>query len=134
MRLLDKIEEEKRNANHFASRTNGERYACNLYFQHALQKIINDDLMKNNPDELFDEYREYFITKSLPTKIIDADTAYYRGRIGNEIIHGSYDECSYNFLLLYYKQEIEAPPSLFATGGRFNRSGTSYLYLSISND
>ncbi|MDO5149083.1 MAG: RES family NAD+ phosphorylase, partial [Oscillospiraceae bacterium] len=49
---------------------------------------------------------------------------------GNEIIHGSYDECSYNFLLPYYKQEIEAPPSLFATGGRFNRSGTSYLYLS----
>lgn len=86
--------------------------------------------MKNNPDELFDEYRDYFSIKSLQTKIIDADTAYYRGRIGNEIIHGSYDECSYNFLIPYYKQEMEAPPSLFATGGRFNRSGTSYLYLS----
>lgn len=39
------------------------------------------------------------------------------------------DDYNRSFVLPYYQHEIEAPPSIYATGGRFNREGISYLYL-----
>lgn len=101
----------------------------NRIFQSDLQKIVNNDLMSNNPDNLFKEYKEYFKTKELPTKIIDTDTVFYRGRIGDEVIYGAEDDYNRSFLLPYYQHEIEAPPPIYTTGGRFNREGISYLYL-----
>lgn len=106
-----------------------KEYVWNHIFQSELQKIVNDDLMHNNPDNLFGEYKEYFKTKELPIKSIDTCKVFYRGRIGNEIIHGAEDDYNRDFIIPYYQHEIEAPPPIYTTGGRFNREGISYLYL-----
>ena len=106
-----------------------KEFVWNYSFQSDLRKIVNDDLIHNNPDNLFEEYKEYFKTKTLPTKIIDTDTVFYRGRIGNEVIYGSEDDYNKSFILPYYQQGIEAPPPIYTDGGRFNRQGISYLYL-----
>lgn len=131
MSLSDKIEKLKRIAGKATecSCENQKDFVWNHFFKLHLQNIVNDDLKSNNPDHLFKEYKEYFKTKALPTKIIDADTVFYRGRIGNELIYGAEDDCNKSFLLPYYQHEIKAPPPIYTTGGRFNREGISYLYL-----
>ena len=131
MRLSDKIEQSKRMAEALAQYAVGEHkeFVWNHIFQSDLQKIVNNDLMYNNPSNLFEEYKEYFKTKALQTKIIDTGTVFYRGRIGNEIIYGAEDDYNRSFILPYYQHEIEAPPPIYTTGGRFNREGISYLYL-----
>lgn len=131
MSLSDKIERSKRVAEALANYAIGEHkeFVWNHSFQSDLQKIVNNDLMHNNPDNLFEEYKEYFKTKALPTKIIDTSTVFYRGRIGNEVIYGAEDDYNRSFILPYYQSEIEAPPPIYTTGGRFNREGISYLYL-----
>lgn len=131
MRLLDKVKNAKRMADAFANVTI-EKYREFIWkhsFQSDLEKIVNDDLMHNNPDSLFEEYKEYFKTKSLPTKTIDTNTVYYRGRIGNEVVYGKEDDIDKTFILPYYQHEIEAPPPIYTNGARFNRQGISYLYL-----
>ncbi len=131
MNLSDKIEKAKRRAQLLTNYAleKDKKFVCNYSFQSDLKKIVNDDLMHNNPDNLFEEYKEYFKTKTLPTKIIDTDTVFYRGRIGNEVIYGAEDDHSRSFILPYYKHGIEAPPPIYTNGGRFNRQGISYLYL-----
>lgn len=131
MSLKDKIEQAKRMAGALAKCTNekSKEYVWNYSFQADLKKIVNDDLIHNNPDILFEEYKEYFKTKALPTKIIDTDTVFYRGRIGNEVIYGAEDDYNRSFILPYYQNGIEAPPPIYTEGGRFNRQGISYLYL-----
>ena len=102
MRLLDRIEEAKRKAEALANHTREQdkEFVWEYGFQSVLQSIVNDDLMHNNPDNLFKEYKEYFKTKRLPTKIITTNELFYRGRIGNEIIYGAEDDHSRCFL--YY--------------------------------
>ena len=131
MRLSDKIEKAKIMAEALANCTieKHKEFVWNYSFQSDLKKIVNDDLMHNNPDTLFEEYKEYFKTKALPTKIIATDTVFYRGRIGNEVIYGAEDDHNRSFILPYYQHGIEAPPPIYTNGGRFNRQGISYLYL-----
>lgn len=131
MSLLDKIEKAKRMAEALANCTieKHKEFVMNHSFQSDLKKILNDDLMHNNPNNLFEEYKEYFKTKTIPTKIIDTDAVFYRGRIGNEVIYGADDDYNRNFILPYYQHGIEAPPPIYTNGGRFNRQGISYLYL-----
>lgn len=131
MSLSDDIERSKRIAETLANYAIEEhkKFVWNHSLQSDLQKIVNNDLMSNNPDNLFEEYKEYFKTKALPTKIIDTGTIFYRGRIGNEVIYGAEDDYNRSFILPYYQHEIEAPPPIYTTGGRFNREGISYLYL-----
>ncbi len=131
MSLSDNIKQLKIMAEKTANFAIGEHkeFIRNHSFQSNLQKIVNNDLMHNNPDYLFEEYKEYFKAKALPTKIIDTGTVFYRGRIGNEVIYGAEDDYNRSFILPYYQHEIEAPPPIYATGGRFNREGISYLYL-----
>lgn len=131
MDLLDKIEVAKRHAEVLASCTieKHKEIVWNFSFQSSLKDIVNDDLMRKNPDDLFEEYKKYFKAKTLPTKIIDTDTVFYRGRIGNEVIYGAEDDHNKSFILPYYQHEIEAPPPIYTNGGRFNRQGISYLYL-----
>ena len=131
MSLSDKIKKSKNMADESANYAN-EKYkkiVWDYIFQSDLKKIVNHDLMHNNPDTLFEEYKEYFKTKALPTKIIDTDTVFYRGRIGNEVIYGAEDDLNKSFILPYYKHGIESPPPIYTDGGRFNRQGISYLYL-----
>lgn len=99
------------------------------YLRSVMLEIVNRDLMNNNPDKLFQEYKEYFETKNLPTEVIRPDKCFYRGRIGNEMIYGADDDCDADFILPYYQKQIEAPPPVYTAGGRFNRQGISYLYL-----
>lgn len=131
MNLSDRIEKAKNMADALSNCTLTEHkaFVWNYSFQSDLKKIVNDDLTYNNPDSLFEQYREYFKTKTLPTKIIDTDTVFYRGRIGNEVIWGAEDDYNRNFILPYYQKGIEAPPPIYTNGGRFNRQGISYLYL-----
>lgn len=132
MNLSDKIEQAQRMADVLANYNTIEKqkeFVWNHSFQSNLQEIVNNDLMYNNPDNLFEEYKEYFKTKALPTKIIDTDTVFYRGRVGNEVIYGAENGYNRSFILPYYQHEIEAPPPIYTTGGRFNREGISYLYL-----
>lgn len=131
MNLSDKIEQAKSMADALANCTieKHKEFVWNFSFQSDLQNIVNNDLMYNNPDNLFEEYKKYFKTKALPTKIINTDTVFYRGRIGNEVIYGAEDDYNRSFILPYYQHEIEAPPPIYTTGGRFNREGISYLYL-----
>lgn len=131
MDLSSKIEKAKNMADAFANCTIGKykEFIWEYSLKFDLREIINDDLMHNNPDALFDEYKEYFLSKKMPTKLIDTNTIFYRGRIGNEILHGSEDDYDTNFILPYYQSNIEAPPPMYADGGRFNRQGVSYLYL-----
>lgn len=131
MNLSEKIEQAKSMADALSNCTieKHKEFVWNFSFQSDLQNIVNNDLMHNNPDNLFEEYIKYFKTKALPTKIIDTDTVFYRGRIGNEVIYGAEDDYNRSFILPYYQHEIEAPPPIYTTGGRFNREGISYLYL-----
>lgn len=131
MSLSVKIEKAIRIAEALANCTieKYKEFVRNHSFQSDLEKILNDDLMHNNPDYLFEEYKEYFKTKTIPTKIIDTNTVFYRGRIGNEVIYGAEDDYNRSFILPYYQHGIEAPPPIYTNGGRFNRQGISYLYL-----
>ena len=131
MSLVTRIEIAKNRANALANCTveKHKEFVWNYSFQSDLKKIINDDLMHSNPDTLFEEYKEYFLTKKLTTKTIDTNTVFYRGRIGNEVIYGAEDDLNRSFILPYYRNGIEAPPPIYAEGGRFNRQGVSYLYL-----
>lgn len=131
MSLSNKIEKAKRMAEALTNCTieKHKEFVLNYSFQSDLKKIVNDDLMHNNPDNLFEEYKEYFKTKTLPTKMIDTDKVFYRGRIGNEVIYGAEDDYNRSFILPYYQHGIEAPPPIYTNGGRFNRQGISYLYL-----
>lgn len=106
-----------------------KEYLRKRIFQTHLMSRVNEDLTYKNPDVLFEEYEKYFATKKLPTKIIDTNTIFYRGRIGNEIIYGAEDDYNRSFMLPYYQHAIEAPPPIYTNGGRFNRQGISYLYL-----
>ncbi len=131
MSLLDKIQDVINKSNEMV-KTFPEKYReviWSLNLQEALIKIVNEDLTNNNPDIIFEDYREYFASKSFPTKKIGTEMVFFRGRIGNEVIYGSDDDLNKHFILPYYKHEIEAPPSIYAQGGRFNRQGISYLYL-----
>ena len=100
-----------------------------IIFEKEFEYIITEDLMKRNPDELLDTYTEYFAQKKLPIKSIGNGEKFYRGRIGYTTISGSIDDLSKEFILPYNGDEIKAPPPIHAIGGRFNRQGTSYLYL-----
>lgn len=131
MSLLNKIKNARIKAKtirQYASIKNKD-FVENYIFQNELEKIVNDDLKHKNPDTLFEQYKEYFETKTLPTKTINPDTIFYRGRIGNKVILGAEDDYSREFILPYNSQEIGAPPPIYAKGGRFNRQGISYLYL-----
>lgn len=130
MCLLDEIKNAKQRSEELAKFAIGDKDIVKKYFlQSEMQEIVKRDLMNNNPDKLFQEYKEYFETKNLPIKIIRPDECFYRGRIGNEMIYGADDDCDVDFILPYYQKQIESPPPVYTAGGRFNRQGISYLYL-----
>ena len=134
MSLSKKIECAKNKAESISKFANAENkeFVWNYSFRADLEKIVNDDLMYNNPDNLFEEYKEYFKTIILHTKVIDRDAVFYRGRVGNELLYGADDDLNRSFVLPYYQHNIEAPPPIYTNGGRFNRQGISYLYLADS--
>ena len=65
MNLSDRIEKAKNIADALSNCTLTEHktFVWNYSFQSDLKKIVNDDLTYNNPDSLFEQYREYFKAK-----------------------------------------------------------------------
>lgn len=98
--------------------------------EREIKQIVEDDFMKKNPEEIIDEYFQYFSQKNIPTITIDNQKKYYRARVGYKSEAGADDDWDEEFILPYYDKDIMAPPPLLSTGSRFNREGTSYLYIS----
>ena len=97
------------------------------------EKMIPDTLEKcllhYNPKEIMDEFEKYFRAMNLKTHLVHKGEVYYRGRIGNLNVPGAIDDCDTFFTMPYYDKSIVAAPPLLTKGGRFNRAGTSHLYL-----
>ena len=96
--------------------------------------IINDEIerlcLTHNPSELIDEFVDIICSANFPCKTVKPDEVFYRARLGKKIIRGAVDDCDVCFTLPYYGKEIGKPPALMTNGGRFNRAGQSFLYLS----
>lgn len=62
MCLLNRIERAKRTAEALANctREQDKEFVWEYSFQSDLQSIVYDDLMHNNPDNLFKEYKDLF--------------------------------------------------------------------------
>lgn len=99
------------------------------YFEKEFEELIHYDFMHVNPDNMMKVYSKYFKEKKLPTITIKKGDFFYRARIGYNTVPLAEDDFSKDFIIPYYKNEIGAPPPVLAVGGRFNREGTSYLYL-----
>lgn len=100
------------------------------YINRKIKEIVENDFLSKNPEELLNEYVQYFKQKNIPTIKIKNGKEYYRGRVGYKSLFGSDGDLNRNFILPYYGKDIMAPPPLLSLGSRFNREGTSYLYLS----
>lgn len=98
-------------------------------YKNELIKMLEKDLRDNNPDQILNDYVEYFSKKELKRICIKKGDEFYRGRIGKMIVQGAIDDYNTQFIMPYYGGMIEAAPPLYTSGGRFNRAGVSYLYL-----
>lgn len=97
--------------------------------KNGLIRMLEKDLRDNNPDQILNDYVEYFLKKELKRICIKKGDEFYRGRIGKRIVQGAIDDYNTQFIMPYYGGMIEAAPPLYTSGGRFNRAGVSYLYL-----
>lgn len=93
---------------------------------------FEEDLKYNNPDKILDKYVEYLKEMKFKTICIKKGTEFYRGRIGKKIVSGGVDDLNTYFSMPYYGEMIKTAPPLHTSGGRFNRAGTSYLYLATN--
>lgn len=93
---------------------------------------LESDLSSKNPYELCDRYLSYILDATLPTYQIKKGQRFHRARKGCLTIAGGISDCDIEFTYPYYGSEIAAPPPMKASSGRFNREGTSFLYLSSS--
>ena len=93
-------------------------------------RLVNRILNENYTD-FFDSFCEEFKEKvsELKEEIIDVGEIYYRARVGNDTFEGAIDDMDKLFDIPYFGADIDAPPARFVQGGRFNRTGISYLYL-----
>lgn len=98
-------------------------------YKEKLTKMLEKDLNDNNPDKILNDHVEYFSKKELKKISIKKGDEFYRGRIGKMIVPGAIDDYNTQFIMPYYGREISVAPSLYTSGGRFNRAGMSYLYL-----
>jgi hypothetical protein len=100
------------------------------YMRKEFETFIRNDFMKRNPEDMMNEYVEYFKDKKLLMHQIAKGTSFFRARIGYETLIGSEGDHDREFIIPYNKCDIFAPPPLISIGARFNRDGISYLYLS----
>lgn len=93
-------------------------------------------LKRKNPHLIFNEYVDLFHSniKIFPVKIIKENEEYYRARVGYQSIKGAIHDFDSDIKIPYYGESIGAAPPLISKGGRFNREGTSFLYLGTNVD
>ena len=99
-----------------------------------MSKILGDleyKIKRYNSYEILEEYIDIFEKnkESISFKIIKEGSEYFRARPGQKEVKGAIDDCDIEMNIPYYRSEIGAAPILYTKGGRFNREGTSYLYL-----
>ena len=104
--------------------TNSLTYA---FCEYEFKKMIEADLCRNNPQDIFHEYFEYFSSKEYSKQMIKQGDKFYRGRIGKLIVPGAIDDCNQKFIIPFYGEMIKSVPPLYANDGRFNKSGVSYF-------
>lgn len=90
---------------------------------------LEQDLYSKNPDDIFKDYLEYFKKIKMSTCRVNKGKVYYRAREGHMNLPGAIDDCDVNISYPFYNRGLNAPPPMKAAGGRFNREGTSFLYL-----
>lgn len=93
---------------------------------------LEQKLLTNNPYSIYDEFYTIFDNSRdmFPIRLIEKDKAFYRARIGKMEVPGSIDDHDTHFSVAFFGNNITAFPPIFAKGGRFNREGHSFLYLS----
>lgn len=92
-------------------------------------EMVENDLKEYNPNEIIEQYFEYFSKLNFKKVRINEGDEFYRGRIGKVVLEGAIDDFNRDFIIPFYGKEIEAAPPIYTSGGRFNRAGVSYLYL-----
>ena len=92
---------------------------------------LGDKLSGNNPYVLFREYLDIFNKNSndLPKRNIKKNDEYFRARVGCMSTYGGIDDLDIEIEIPYFGKSIGVAPPLLSKGGRFNREGTSFLYL-----
>ena len=97
-------------------------------------RSLEEDMYWNNPEDIFEKYYQYISSLPLPRKSIEKGQQFFRARKGCIHLQGEREHCKIICKYPYYGKQIQAPPPLLATGGRFNREGTSFLYLASSEE
>ncbi|WP_312832505.1 RES family NAD+ phosphorylase [Sedimentibacter saalensis] len=90
---------------------------------------LEQDLYSKNPDDIFEDYFKYFSNLNMSSCRVNTGKVYYRARKGYHNFPGTIDDLDTYISYPFYNRELNAPPAIMAAGGRFNREGTSFLYL-----
>lgn len=106
----------------------------NYLSQENLKKKIIKDMEQQNPDEVFNKYYKQVENLNLCSYTIKSGETFYRGRKGFLEIPAAIDDFNTVIAYPYYGSQIEAPPPIQTRGGRFNRDGYSYLYLTSDRE
>ena len=107
-----------------------DRWVYSQYFKTEFESLC----MTCNPSDLVGELTDIIQECKFPIKTIPENYVFYRARLGRKEVKGSVDDCDMSFIMPYYDKDIDRPPALLTEGGRFNRSGVSFLYLSTTID
>jgi len=102
-----------------------------------LWKSIISEITNTNYSDLIDKYKMEIANLLKKNKeFLIESTIWYRSRIGYERVSEKHDVFEYETVRNepYKDEEIMAPPSSIATGGRANREGISYYYLSNTEE
>jgi len=91
-----------------------------------------EKMKKYNRTDLFNEYIEKFklLKETFAIKKISAGEKFFRGRVGRKVLACSIDDCNIEVDVPFYGMDISQPPPLNSHGGRFNKEGEAFLYLS----
>jgi hypothetical protein len=96
----------------------------------VLEQLVNE-LSEKNSYSVKSKYLNFFKNQRsiFPVKIIQEGAEFYRARIGFNSIKGSVDDFDTDIIFPYFRDELGASPPFKTKGGRFNKEGTSFLYL-----
>ncbi|MBQ0054833.1 MAG: RES family NAD+ phosphorylase [Synergistaceae bacterium] len=86
-------------------------------------------LLNYNPNDIVESFIDIIKPKTFPTISVKKNEIFYRARRGHDTVSGAIDDCDGTFVMPHHAHDIEKVPPMLAPGGRFNRSGTSFLYI-----
>jgi RES domain. len=98
-------------------------------------KEMQDEILNKKLEEIFNKYLNLFRTEiKLPKVDIEKGQVFFRGREKCDTFKVAIDDFDTEIDVPYFKKEIGAPSIEYTSGGRFNRAGTSYLYMTSDLD